>query len=206
MSPSSSVLYVETNYLWAIATGRDPDAVGLLKSPPAGLCLAIPQVCIMEAFSVLNATRRKRNQFRNTLDQQISEMSRDTTSPHARKLLALLEQARIANDDLMEEINSRLSESMHLVAQQARLIGLDGNMLTESRQSILITDPTDNLILHCILAHARSNSFTSKILLTENRKDFDGESARIESAKVGLVSFFSKTEHFLNWLRSQPPA
>lgn len=160
----------------------------------------------MEAFSVLNATRRQRNQLRNSLDQQISEMRRDTTSANARTLFALLEQARISNDQLLEDINSRLFESGRLLADKAILIGLDADTLNESQKTTLIEDPTDNLILHCILAHARSYSSEFKILLSGNREDFDSQPVRIARANVGLDSVFSKAEQFLSWLRSRSPS
>jgi hypothetical protein len=62
LEPPSS-LYIETNFLWSIATGRDPDASSLLTRPPDGLKVAIPQICFMEALSVLNHDRRQRNQL-----------------------------------------------------------------------------------------------------------------------------------------------
>ena len=206
MPPSSSVRYIETNSLWAIATGRDPDAIRLLKNPPLDLCLALPQVCVMEAFSVLNATRRQKNQFRNSLDRQISAMRRDATSPHAKILFAYLERARVAGESLLEDTISRLGEAIERLSDRASLIELDAGTLRESQRNTLVDDPTDSLILHCILAHARSASFTAKILLTENRKDFDSELVRTECAKVGLVSFFNRTEPFLKWLGFQPPS
>ena len=56
MSQSSFLLYIETNFLMSIATGRDPKADDLLAQPPEGLRLAIPQVCFMEALSVFKTS------------------------------------------------------------------------------------------------------------------------------------------------------
>src|SRR5271157_3943383 len=107
MSQSPLVLYVETNLLMSIATGRDPDASDILADTRSPDRLVLPQVCFMEAFSVLNEMHRTRNQFRNQLNQQIGETRRDSTSAHARELLWLLEQARIASDKLLEDIDER---------------------------------------------------------------------------------------------------
>jgi hypothetical protein len=203
MPPSSSVLYIETNYLWAIATGRDPDAIGLLKRLPAGLWMALPQICVMEAFSVLNATHRQRNQFRNSLDQQISQMRRDSTSPHARDLFSHLEQARIANDNLLEDINSRLFESMDLLAHQAHLIGLDASTLNESLGTILIEDPTDNLILHTILEDTKARLSDRKAFLSGNSKDFGAESVQ-NALRAADVKYFAEARKFLEWYESLP--
>jgi hypothetical protein len=49
-----TILYLETNFLMSIAMGRDPEASDLLSQRPAGVRLAMPQVCCMEALSVLN--------------------------------------------------------------------------------------------------------------------------------------------------------
>ena len=126
----------------------------------------------MEAFSVLNEMHRSRNQFRNQLDQQIGEMRRDSTSAHARELLSLLEQARIASDKLLEDIDTRLFSTVRRLSRDAELIGLTGEILEEQRKTILIEDPTDNLILHCILAHAREHPAEDKAFLTGDRKAF----------------------------------
>ena len=205
MPTSSSVLYIdiETNYLWAVATGRDPDAIGLLKNPPAALSLALPQICVMEALSVLEATRRQRNQFKNSLDLQISEMHRDSTSPHAKTLLAHLEQARIANANLLKDINSRLFEGMQLLADQARLIGLDAGTLNRSLETILIEDPTDNLILHTILDDTRGHGSDTKAFLSGNSKDFGTEFVQKALGAVG-VKYFAEARKFLEWYESLP--
>ena len=203
MSQSSLVLYVETNFLMSIATGRDPDATDILADIGLPNRLVLPQVCFMEAFSVLNEMHRSRNQFRNQLDQQISEMRRDSTSEHARELLSLLEQARIVSDKLIEDIDTRLFNTVRRLSRDAELIGLTREILEEQRKTILVEDPTDNLILHCILAHAREHPSEDKTFLSGD-KAFGDSKVQNELGIVGVTKSFREGKQFRMWFVSQP--
>lgn len=189
----------------SIATGRDPDASDILTDIGSSNRLVLPQVCFMEAFSVLNGMHRSRNQFRNQLDQQIGEIRRDSTSAHARKLLSLLEQARIASDKLLEDIDTRLFSTVGRLSRDAELIGLTGEILEEQRKTILIKEPTDNLILHCILAHAREHPAEDKAFLTGD-KDFHDPKVQNELGVVGVTKSFREGKKFRMWFVSPPRA
>ena len=58
-----AILYIETNFLMSIATGRDPDANHLLLSVPTSVRIAIPAICCMEALSALEDEIKRRNRF-----------------------------------------------------------------------------------------------------------------------------------------------
>ena len=62
---------------------------------------------------------------------------------------------------------SALLDAMLALESQAMMIGLSGDALKESLSHQLIDDPTDNLILHCILDHSRNSGIEEKALLTE---------------------------------------
>jgi len=83
------------------------------------------------------------------------------------------------------------------------LIGLDTEILERSLEMKPIgVDAADNLILHCILAHARSNQGASKVLLTGDRKHFGGPEAK-EQLSAAEVKILFTTDDFLGWLSSQ---
>jgi hypothetical protein len=187
----------------SIATGRDPDASDILAEIGSPDRLVLPQVSFMEAFSVLNEMHRSRNQFRNQLNQQIGETRRDSTSAHARELLSLLEQARIASDKLLEDIDERLFSTVRRLSRGAELIGLTGEILEEQRKTILVEDPTDNLILHCILAHAREHPAEDKAFLTGD-KAFRDPKVQNELGVVGVTKSFREGKQFRMWFVSQP--
>ncbi len=187
----------------SIATGRDPDASDILTDIGSSNKLVLPQVCFMEAFSVLNEMHKSRNQFRNQLGQQISEMRRDSTSEHARELVSLLEQARIASDKLIEDIDTRLFDTVRRLSRDAELIGLTREILEEQRKTILVEDPTDNLILCCILAHAREHPAADKAFLTGD-KAFRDPKVQNELGVVGVTKSFREGKQFRMWFVSQP--
>jgi hypothetical protein len=68
----------------------------------------------------------------------------------------------------------------------------------------LIEDRTDNLILHCILEHARANPSEAKIFLSGNRKDFGSETVRHALQEAGISKYVAEAKQFLGWYRSQP--
>ncbi len=85
--------------------GRDIHAEALLRVSPASLRIALPAVCLMEAWSVYEDEEKRRNIFENTLSSQISQLRRDLTSVHAKALVQHLQQARTENGDLLNEIS-----------------------------------------------------------------------------------------------------
>jgi hypothetical protein len=204
MSQSSFLLYIETNFLIGIATGRDPKADVLLAHPPAGLRLAIPQVCFMEALSVAGRVEKQRARLTNRLEREIAQVRRDLTSRNAKDLLPLLERANVTNQKLGKDVSTRLFDAIHLLGQTAELITISGAILDASRESVLIADNADNLILHCILSHARSDARAAKRFLTENRKDFGTLLVQDQLKSAGVDKTFWRTNDFSQWLSSQP--
>ena len=198
------LLYLETNFLMSIATGRDPGASKLISDPPNQVQLAIPQVCFMEAFTVLQEESRQRKSFTNVLDQQIRQLSRDVTSSHAAALRASLEAARIENTEVLEDIRQRLFDSIGLTGLNAELIEITPQVLQATRNVLLIEDVTDNLILHCILEHARTFPDIVKAFMSNNRRDFGTKAVQDALQAAGIGKYVVETNQFLGWNRSQP--
>ena len=188
----------------SIATGRDPGASTLLSNPPKEVQLAIPQVCFLEAFAVLQEESRQRKSFTNLLDQQILQLSRDMTSSHAAALRTSLDAARIENKEVLEDIRQRLFDSIGLISSSAELIGLTSHVLEATRNVVLIEDVTDNLILHCILDHTRAHPKVAKAFMSNNRKDFGTKPVQDALQAAGIGKYVVETNQFLGWYRSQP--
>lgn len=70
-------------------------------------------------------------------------------------------------------------------------------------EAMIEKDPTDNLILHCILSHARLHPTEAKAFLSGNVKEFR-QLAEVQDAlqQAGVEKYFSRTEDFLGWLQS----
>ena len=129
MSRSAVVIYIETNFLMGIATGRDSHAESLLDKIASPVRLVIPAVCYMEAFSAFEEERRNRNRFKAHLEQHVSQLKRDQTSPHANSLVGHLEQSRIENDSLLNDIQNRLFQSIDRLSSLTELITLTPDCL-----------------------------------------------------------------------------
>lgn len=200
-----AILYIETNFLMSIATGRDPQASMLLMQTPASVQLTIPSICYMESFSALEDEVKRHNYFKQQLDNQISEANRDLTSQHAQYLFFNLGQSRTDYERRLDDIDLRLRESIEQLSQNAEMIALTANMIQESLNTIIIKkDPTDNLILHCILNHARLHPTDTKVFLSGNVREFR-KLSEVQDAlqQAGVERYFSRTEDFLGWLQSQ---
>jgi hypothetical protein len=65
-------------------------------------------------------------------------------------------------------------------------------------------DPTDNLILHCILEHARASPHDQRVFMSGNRKDFGTKPVQDALQAAGIGKYVAETNQFLGWYRSQP--
>jgi PIN domain nuclease of toxin-antitoxin system len=158
----------------------------------------------MEALSALEDEVKRRNRFMNELNIQISQLRRDVTSSHAQSLLSHLEQSLIENEALLNDVETRLFQALDHLNTKAEMIPLTGDMLQESLDTRFINkDPTDNLILHCILHHARLHPTDRKVFLSANVKEFNTPEVQAALQEAGVVKYLTRTQDFLGWLESQ---
>jgi hypothetical protein len=199
------ILHVETNFLIAIATGRDRRASEVITSPPEGFRLAIPGICYFEASDWMEDERKRTNGFLGDLKNHINELDRDLSSTHAKLLRAHLSAAILEKKELLAETNNRLGQAVQDLSALGEMIGLTSGILESARTNPLIGQLTDNLILHTILEHARTDPDPIKAFLTENHNDFGSREAQ-EAIRLAGISYFRKTESFLEWAstRSSP--
>ncbi len=195
------ILYIETNFAMSIATGRDPQANTLLLNTPTSVQIAIPSVCYMEALSVLEADQKSRLRFQNELDMRINDAQRNLTSQHAQSLFSLLRQARVENERLLKEVETRLFEALKQLATKAEMIALTLDMVQASLLTSPNLEPTDKLILNCILNHARLHLTEVKVFISGNTNDFGKQEVQQALQDVGVIQYFSSTQAFLNWLK-----
>lgn len=199
-----AIVYIETNFLMTITTGREAEAIMLLRDLSSSVQLVIPSICYMEALSALEDELKRQNSFGQQLSRQISETKRDVTSEHAASLSFNLEESFIFSRYRVGEIKSRLREAISLMSQNAEMIALNPEIVAASLNETLIEkDPTDNLILHCILSHARSHSTETKVFLSGNVKEFGLPEVQDILREAGITKYFSVTKNFLGWLQSQ---
>lgn len=188
----------------SIATGRDSQAVTLLKNTALSAHIAIPDICCMEALSALEDELKRRNRFASELNMQISQLKRDQTSPYAKSLLSHLEQSLIENKALLNDIQDRLFDALDHINTKVEMITLTVDVLQASLKIPFIEkDPTDNLILHCILANARLQPNEIKVFVSSNTKDFGTQEVQEALRNADVNHYFTHTQDLLGWLRSQ---
>ncbi len=199
------IVYVETNFLMSVAMGREAMGDNLLAAVSTSVRVAIPSGCYMESFSAFEDEQKRRNGFGAELDKQIVQLRRDTTSANAGTLLKRLEESRIANDQLLNDVQTRLFQFVDRAVGVLEPIPETPAIIHNAVTAMLIPDPTDNLILHAILDHARRFPAAAKAFLTENTKDFDTPVVQAALAPVGITKPFRSVTNLLGWLGSLPP-
>ena len=198
-----SILYLETNYLIGYAKGQEtPVGIRLMESDLWPFRVAVPGICIMEALSTYNAEEKSRKKFADDLNYHLRETTRDRTSSYARSLLPLLQQARIDSGQLLKHIRNRLDICIHVLSHQCEIIPLDPRVIQRRYWGDLLDDPTDDLILHCILWHSENQEPGSRAFYTGNSKDFGRGAAKEALDKAG-IRHFSTADNAVGWLKSQ---
>jgi len=117
-----AIIYIETNFLMSIATGREAEAIMLLRDLSSSVQLVIPSICYMEALSALEDELKRQNSFKEQLSRQISETKRDVTSENVASLSFYLEESLVYYLERIDEIELRLHEAISLMSENAEMI------------------------------------------------------------------------------------
>lgn len=203
-------LYVETNFLMAIAQGQDSLDI-ILNNYNSSLNIVIPDICFIEALSTFEKERQDREEFKKELNKQINKAVRDINSSNAQSLKLNLEQTLINNQKILNEINYRLYDVIDRLSEKAEIININseiilditGKYLIEAENLLIKNDLMDNLILQYILNHAKSHRQGIKVFLSGNTKDFDKPKVQEALRNAGISKYFTRTQDFLGWLQSQ---
>ncbi|MEG4112727.1 MULTISPECIES: PIN domain-containing protein [unclassified Microcoleus] len=189
----------------SIATGREAEAIMLLRDLSSSVQLVIPSICYMESLSALEDDLKRQKYFKEQLGRQISETKRDVRSEQVASLSLHLEQSLIYYSNRIDKIQFRLREAIYMLSQNAEMIVLNTEIIEASLNTTIIEkDPTDNLILHYILSHARLHPTETKAFLSGNVKELRKlPEVQYALEEVGITKYFSRTEDFLGWLQSQ---
>jgi hypothetical protein len=196
-----AILYVETNFLISIATGRDPQAIAILDDSASPLHFVVPGICFFECLTWMQGEVKRREALGRQWADLTGQLKRDLTSTHAQTLQSHLEQAILENDGLLKHIGDRLFDAIEKLARRADILPIHPKILENGRKETLIADLTDNLIVHTILDHARSTPNSPKALLTENSTDFDQQDVKDALRAAGLI-YFRRCDQALAWSNS----
>ncbi|WP_339375930.1 PIN domain-containing protein [Calothrix sp. NIES-2098] len=195
----------------AIAKGQDSEAENLLRSLPPSIRIFIPNICYVEALNRWEKEKYYAQEFEKELNKQINNSKRDLTSPNAHSFLTYLEQTRILNKSLLNDIQDRLFNAIDMLLKKAEIINLDTTIIRNISEAAIIQPETlliekdiiDNLILQCIISHTSSYPTENKVFISGNNKDFGKPDVRQALDKAGIKKYFTNTKDFLGWLNSQ---
>jgi hypothetical protein len=204
------ILYIETNFLMAVAKGRDIDAAQLLRNLSPLIRLAIPAICYVEVINTYRIDKQNQLKFQAEMEKQINEAMRDKISVHADLFKVSLERASIENLLLLNDVQDRLDEIINLLTENSEIINFDNNIIKDISDNIFIATETllikndlmDSLILQCIVSHANQHPHDQKVFISGNTKDFGKKEVR-EVLNSVKIKYFSNTRNFLGWLDSQ---
>ncbi len=199
--------YIETDFFIDFAKNQDQETENLVYSQnpevTTRLKIITPAICCMESLSVLESERNRSNRFGDNLKDEVRKLKGDVNSQYSREIKRCLEQAIIKNNERINEINTRLFDVLEWAKNSVELIQLKPDILSASLENLLIADPTDNLILHCILDHAQTSLNSQKVFLSGNSNDFGTKEIKQILQEAGIQKYFAKTTDFLGWLQSQ---
>ena len=125
------ILYVETHLAIGVAKGQDAQADQLLRGVGAGT-LFIPSVCYMEALSKLAYEARNSEAFLQGVDDPIDDARRDASSAHAPLLVTHLMGAKVAGQNRLNDIASRLNETLDQLSRVAESVVASGEAIRRS--------------------------------------------------------------------------
>jgi hypothetical protein len=205
-------LYVETNFLVGFAKGQDTAAADLLRDKTSPIRIVLPDICVMEAFRVMEVEQKQRRTFIDALGAQVREARRQEQPVHAGDVVKALEDAIRASESLASEIRGRVHDGLGMLfprrtsAKKAR-----SEMISFTSKALrgwyagggrgLIEDLTDDLVLGCVLADAGKRKDERKAFLSANSNDFDVPEVNAALARHG-VRYFRSTSNAVGWLTS----
>jgi len=196
----------------SLALNQDPDASALLEKAAQDrlLRLAIPQVCIMEAFATIKKRVEERATFQRCIKTEINQLKRSKTSPVARQLLDELNQSLITNDEYTNRILDDFQEATDRLASLGELFPVGRDSLKKSFADPLIKSKRerlvlpDNFILCNIIENASVHPSEVKAFLSGNHKDFGAQVVQKALKAAGIEKYFAEAKNFLGWYGSLP--
>ena len=81
------ILYLETNFLLAMAKGQNGLADKILQNPIEDLTIAIPSICLMESLVAWENPQKRSKSFTQAVRIEISEAKRNIRSEDARSVV-----------------------------------------------------------------------------------------------------------------------
>lgn len=198
------ILYLETNFILAMAKGQNGFANNILQNLTEDLTIAMPSICLMESLVAWENQQKRSKSFTQAVRIEISEAKRNVRSEDARSVVEFLERSVVTYENVLVELDNRFENALETLNNRVELIEPKiKNLLSTLRQPSLNkkSERRDDFILQCILDHASSNQDKTKAFFSENSKQFWQPVVRNILRERG-IRYFSNRSNLEGWLQS----
>jgi predicted nucleic acid-binding protein len=196
------IVYVETNFLLELAYLQERcDSCQLILdfAKAREITLALPSFSAAEARFALHRRTFERQQFQESLQKHIREISRSETFSGLDRQSKDIVAAFVSGS---EETRERLEAAIEAVENHGILIPLTGEVIRMSRFHELTYSlkPEDALVLASIRSHAENNA-DRKCFISQDSKAFDNRAVFDELSGAGC-KFISNFTDAVGYIRS----
>ena len=198
------ILYLETNFILAMAKGQNGFANNILQNSTEDLTIALPSICLMESLVAWENQQKRSQSFIQAAQIEINESQRNISSEEARSVTDFLQQSLISYEDLLFELDNRFDNVLETLKNRVELIEpkIENLQLTLREPSLSKkSERRDDFILQCILDHASSNPDKTQAFFSENSKQFGQPVVRNVLRERG-IRYFSNRSNLEGWLQS----
>lgn len=161
----------------------------------------VPAFCVAEAVTAFHRAEAARRQFSYTLEVEMTQALRSGVRD-AKDLVKHLNQAKLTNDRLINDLLTRLETVLPAVRSTFRVIPLDTDVLAEgfrlADQLGLVR--MDAMVMASILSHtASAETGCPKAFLSRNTRDF-GKGPALQRLKDAGLKYFGNAGDAFNWI------
>jgi hypothetical protein len=198
------ILYLETNFILAMAKGQNGLADNIWQKPAENLTIAIPSICLMESLVAWENQQKRSKSFTQAVRIEINEAKRNVRSENARSIVEFLDRSVVTYENLLAELDNRFENVLEMLKNRVELIEpkIENLQLTLTQPWLLEkSERRDDFILQCILDHGSSNQDKTKAFFSENSKQFGQPVVRNALRERG-IRYFNNMENLEGWLQS----
>lgn len=118
------LLYLETNFILAVATGRLPEVHEVLGHVPAGVRLTLPGVCLMESLTAVAREHSAANEFSQRMQERIGRIRESGQLVEFQELRTRLEEGILLANRAADTVRARMSDAIDALTRRAVLLPL----------------------------------------------------------------------------------
>lgn len=165
----------------------------------------------MEATATIRARVKEWKALYERLMRERKELERNAVSESSRRLLDPFLEASVVSLIYIDGLTVDFRQAARRVASNATLIPMSREAIGDGFSDLLVPDRRhpdlvlpDNLILHCILDHAKKHAGTAKAFLSGNSLEFGRDEVKQALRSSGIDKYFTDAKNAVGWLRSRP--